>query len=75
MSRHFAGNDSAIKIDTVPVEQHLFYKDELYLFDASLNKLCRIILSNLFQKLAPHLKRSSRSTERGDSSTRFNNVD
>ena len=64
MSRHFAENESVIVIDTVPLERDLFYKDGLHLSDTGLTKLCGIILSNLFKKLAPHLRRRSRSTSR-----------
>ena len=53
MSQHFAENESVIVIDTVPLEREVFYKDGLYLSDTGLTKLCGIILSNLFKKLAP----------------------
>ena len=62
-------------IDTVPLERDLFYKDGLHLSDTGLTKLCGIILSNLFKKLAPHLRRRSRSTGRVHVSSRFNDVD
>ena len=67
--------ESVIVIDTVLLERDLFYKDGLHLCDTGLTKLCRIILSNLFKKLAPHLRRRSRSTSRVDVSSRFNDVD
>ena len=75
MSQHFAENESVIVIDTVPLERDFFYKDGLYLSDTGLTKLCGIILSNLFKRLGPHLRRRSRSTSRVDGSTRFNDVD
>ena len=54
MSQHFAENESVIVTDTVPLERDLFYKDGLHLSDTGLTKLSRIILSNLFKKLASH---------------------
>ena len=75
MSQHFAQNESVIVIDTVLLESDLFHKDGLHLSDTGLTKLCGIILSNLFKKLAPHLRRRSRSTGRVAGSTRFNDVD
>ena len=75
MSQHFAEYESAIVIDTVPLERDLFYKDGLHLSDTSLTKLCGIILSNLLKKLAPHVRRRSRSTSRVDVSSRLNDVD
>ena len=75
MSQHFAENESVIVIDAVPLECDLFHKDGLHLSGTGLTKLCGFILSNLFKKLAPHLRRRSRSTSRVDSSTRFNDVD
>ena len=68
LSQHFAEYESVIVIDTVPLERDLFYKD-------GLTKLCGIILCNLFKKLAPHLRRRSRSTSQIDVSSRFNDVD
>ena len=56
LSQHFAEYESVIVINTVPLEHDLF------LSDTGLTKLCGIILSNLFMKLAPHLRRRSRST-------------
>ena len=56
MSQHFAEDESVLVIDTVSLERDLFYKDGLHLSDPGLTKLCGIILSNLFKKLAPHLK-------------------
>ena len=75
MSQHFADNEYRIVIDTVSLERDLFYKDGLHLSDTSLTKLCGIILSSLFKKFAPHLRRRSRSTSGADGSTRFNDVD
>ena len=62
VSHHFAKYESVIVIHAVPIELDLFYKDGLHLSDTGLTKLCGIILSNLFKKLAPHLRRRSRST-------------
>ena len=75
MSQNFAENESVIVIDTVPLEHDLFYKDGLHLSDTGLTKLCGIILSNLCKKLAPYLRRRSRSTSQVDGSARFNDVD
>ena len=75
LSQHFAEYESVIVTDTVPLERDLFYKDGLHLPDTGLTKLCGIILSNLFKKLAPHLRRRSRSTSRVDVSSGFNDVD
>ena len=75
LSQHFAEYESVIVIDTVPLEHDLFYKDGLHLPETDLTKLCGIILSSLFKKLAPHLRRRSRSTSRVDVSSRFNDVD
>ena len=75
MSKHFAEYESVILIDTVPLEHGLFYKDGFHLSHTGLTKLCGIILSNLFKKLAPHLRRRSKSTSRVDVSSRFNDVD
>ena len=59
----------------MPFERDLFYKDDLHLSDTGLTELCGIILSNLLKKLAPHLRRRSRSTSRAAVSARFNDVD
>ena len=75
LSQHLAEYESVIVIDTVPLERDLFYKDGLHLSDTGLTKLCGTILSNLYKKLAPHLRRRSRSTSRVDVSSRFNDVD
>ena len=75
MSQHFAENESVIVIATVPLERDLSYNDDLHLTDTGLTELCGIILPNLFKKLAPHLRRKSRSTSRVDGSTRLNDVD
>ena len=75
VSQHFTENESVTVIDAVPLGHDLFYEDSLLLSDTGFTKLCGIILSNLFEKLAPHLRRRSRSTSRVDGSTRFNNVD
>ena len=75
MSQHFAENESVIVIDTVQIERDLYRKDGLHLSDTGLTKPCGIILSNLFKKLAPHLRRRSRSISRVDGSTKFNDVD
>ena len=56
------------------LSQH-FAEDGLHLSDTGLTKLCGITLSNLFEKLAPHLRHRSRSTSRVDVSSRFNDVD
>ena len=71
MSQHFTDNESVIVINT---ERDLLYKDGLHLSDTCLTKLCGIILSNMFKKLAPHLRRRSRVTSRVDDSTRFKDV-
>ena len=52
LSQHFA----ECVIDTVPLERDVFYKDGLHLSDTGLTKLCGIILSNLFKKLALHIR-------------------
>ena len=75
MSQHFTENKSVIVIDTVPLECDPFSKDGLHLFDTGLTKLCGIILSSLFKKLAPHLRCRSKSTSLVAGSTRFNDVD
>ena len=66
MSQHFAKNESVIVIDTVSIERDL-YKDGLHLSKTGLTKLCGIILSNLLEKLAPHLILMSKATGRLDS--------
>ena len=55
-------------IDTVPLENRFLYKDGLHLSDLGLDKQCRIILSILYRKLAPELKRER--TKRKSNSTK-----
>ena len=54
---HFTNIESVSIIDTVPLENRFLYKDGLHLSDLGLDKQCRIILSVLYRKLAPELKR------------------
>ena len=54
---HFTNIESVSIIDTVPLENRFLYKDGLHLSDLGLDKQCRIIVSILYHKLAPELKR------------------
>ena len=65
---HFINIESVSIIDTVPLENRFLYKDGLHLSDLGLDKQCRIILSILYRKLAPELKRER--TKRKSNSTK-----
>ena len=65
---HFTNIESVSIIDTVPLENRFLYKDGLHLSDLGLDKPCRIILSILYRKLAPELKRER--TKRKSNSTK-----
>ena len=65
---HFTNIESVSIIDTVPLENRFLYKDGLHLSDLGLDKQCRIILSILYRKLAPELKRER--TKRKSNSTK-----
>ena len=54
---HFTNIESVSIIDTVTLGNRFLYKDGLHLYDLGLDKQCRIILSILYRKLAPELKR------------------
>ena len=41
-------------IDTVPPERRLFYKNGIHLSDFGLVKVCGILLSNLYDRIAPN---------------------
>ena len=64
---HFINIESVSIIDTVPLENRFLYKDGLHLSDLGLDKQCRI-LSILYRKLAPELKRER--TKRKSNSTK-----
>ena len=65
---HFTNIESVSIIDTVPLGNRFLYKDGLHLSDLGLDKQCRIILSILYRKLAPELKRER--TKRKSNSTK-----
>ena len=68
LADHFTNIESVSIIDTVPLEDRFLYKDGLQLCDLGLDKQCRIILSILYRKLAPKLKRER--TKRKSNSTK-----
>ena len=55
----FSNSDFVSVIDTVPPERRLFSKDGIHLSDFGLVKVCGILLSNLYNWIAPNLKRKS----------------
>ena len=58
----FSNSDFVSVIDTVPPERRLFYKDGIHLSDFGLVKVCGILLSNLYDRIAPNLKRKNHKT-------------
>ena len=51
-------------IDTVPPEKRLFSKDRIHLSDFGLVKVCGILLSNFYDKIAPNLTLSGPGFEK-----------
>ena len=60
----FSNSDFVFVIDTVPPERRLFSKDGIHLSDFGLVKVCGILLSNLYDRIAPNLKRKKHKTSK-----------
>ena len=54
LDEHFSSQDSLTVLPTIPLEASLLYKDNLHLSAKSLRQVSGIILSNLYQVLAPN---------------------
>ena len=62
-SINFSNSDFVSVIHTVPPER-LFYKDGIHLSDFGLLKVCGILLSNLYDRIVPNLKRKNHKTSK-----------
>ena len=54
LDEHFSNQDSLTVLPTIPLEASLLYKDNLHLSVKGLRQVSGIILSNLYQVLAPN---------------------
>ena len=73
LDEHFSSQDSLTVLPTIPLEASLLYKDNLHLSAKGLRQVSGIILSNLYQVLAPNsykpgLRRKSKSGRNAKSS-------
>ena len=62
----FSNSDFVSIIDTVPLERRYFYKDGIHLSDCGLVKVSGILLSNLYGRVAPNLKRKKRKSSKNN---------
>ena len=53
LDEHFSSQDSLTVLPTIPLEASLLYKDNLHLSAKGLRQVSGIMLSNLYQVLAP----------------------
>ena len=63
-STSFSNSDFVSVIDTVPPERRLFSKDGIHLSDFGLVKVCGILLSNLYDRIAHNLTLSGLGFEK-----------
>ena len=78
LDEHFSSRDSLTVLPTIPLEASLLYKDNLHLSAKGLRQVSGIILSNLYQVLAPNsyrpgLRRKSKSGRNAKSSNKAKN--
>ena len=78
LDEHFSNQDSLTVLPTIPLEANLLYKDNLHLSVKGLCQVSGIILSNLYQVLAPNsykpgLRRKSKSGRNAKSSNKAQN--
>ena len=78
LDEHFPSQDSLTVLPTIPLEASLLYKDNLHLSVEGLRQVSGIILSNLYQVLAPNsykprLRRKSKSGRNAKSSNNAQN--
>ena len=78
LDEHFSSQDSLTVLPTIPLEASLLYKDNLHLSVEGLRQVSGIILSNLYQVLAPNsykprLRRKSKSERNAKSSNNAQN--
>ena len=78
LDEHFPNQDSLTVLPTIPLEAGLLCKDNLHLSVKSLRQVSGIILSNLYQVLAPNsykpgLRRKSKSRRNAKSSNKAKN--
>ena len=60
----FSNSDFVSIIDTVPLERRYLYKERIHLSDFGLVKVCGILLSNLYGRVAPNLKRKKHKSSK-----------
>ena len=78
LDEHFSNQDSLTVLPTIQLEASLLYKDNLHLSAKGLCQVSGIILSNLYQVLAPNsdkpgLRRESKSGRNAKSSNKAKN--